>query len=171
MCEAPPSGAGVTATGQLPKDFKDFSRHAFGAHFAEVKVSQVTGEVRVTRMLGMYGAGRIINPLTARSQFIGGMTMGLSAALFEDSVMDARFGHVVNADLAGHHIKSHADVGDIQALWIDEFDAYFGPNGAKGIGELGIVGAPAAIGNAIHNATGKRLRAAVYAGQAGGLKP
>ena len=156
---APREGAGVTATGQLPKDFKDFSRHAFGAHFAEVKVSQVTGEVRVTRMLGMYGAGRIINPLTARSQFIGGMTMGLSAALFEDSVMDTRFGHVVNADLAGYHIASHADVGDIQASWIDEFDAYFGPTGAKGIGELGIVGVPAAIGNAIYNATGKRLRA------------
>ena len=155
---APREGAAVTASGQLPKDFKAFSRHAFGAHFAEVKVSDVTGEVRVTRMLGMYAAGRIINPLTARSQFIGGMTMGLSAALFEESVMDARFGHVVNADLAGYHIASHADVADIQAQWIDEFDAYFGPTGAKGIGELGIVGVPAAIGNAIFNATGQRLR-------------
>jgi xanthine dehydrogenase YagR molybdenum-binding subunit len=155
---APHEGASCTATGQLPKDFKSYSRHAFGAHFAEVRVSEVSGEVRVTRMLGMYAAGRIINPLTARSQFIGGMTMGLSAALFEDSQLDPRFGHVVNADLAGYHIASHADVPDIQAQWIDEFDPTFGPTGAKGIGELGIVGVPAAIGNAIHNATGRRLR-------------
>ena len=154
----PPEGAKLTATGQLPKDFKAYSRHAFGAHFAEVKVSEVTGEVRVTRLLGMYGAGRIINPLTARSQFIGGMTMGLSAALHEESVVDARFGHVVTHDLASYHIASHADVPAIQAEWIKEFDAFFGPTGAKGIGEIGIVGVPAAIGNAIYNATGKRLR-------------
>ena len=154
----PPEGAKLTATGQLPKDFKAHSRHAFGAHFAEVRVSDVTGEVRVTRLLGMYGAGRIINPLTARSQFIGGMTMGLSAALHEESVIDARFGHVVNHDLASYHIACHADVPDIRALWIEEFDPYFGPTGAKGIGEIGIVGVPAAIGNAIYNATGQRLR-------------
>ena len=155
---SPPEGAKLTASGKLPKDYKSYSRHAFGAQFAEVKVSDVTGEVRVTRMLGMFGAGRIINPITARSQFIGGMTMGLSAALFEESVIDPRFGHVVNNDLAGYHIAAHADVVDIRAKWIEEFDPYFGPTGAKGIGELGIVGVPAAIGNAIYNATGKRLR-------------
>ena len=105
----------------------------------------MTGEVRVTRMLGMYAAGRIINPLTARSQFIGGMTMGLSAALFEASHTDPRFGHVVNADLAGYHIAAHADVPDIRAIWIDEVDPWFGANGAKGIGELGIVGVPVAL--------------------------
>ena len=86
------------------------------------------------------------------------MTMGLSAALHEESVTDPRFGHVVNADLAGYHIASHADVQEIRAEWIDEFDPYFGPTGAKGIGELGIVGVPAAIGNAIYNAIGIRLR-------------
>ena len=155
---SPPEGAHSTATGKLPKDFKAFSRHAFGAHFAEVKVSSVTGEVRVTRLLGHYAAGRIINPLTATSQFIGGMTMGLGAALFEESVIDPRFGHVVNADLAGYHIAAHADVADIRARWIEEFDPCFGPTGAKGIGEIGIVGVPAAIGNAIYNATGLRLR-------------
>ena len=154
----PPEGAKLTATGKLPKDYKSFSRHAFGAQFAEVKVSEVTGEVRVTRLFGMFAAGRIINPITARSQFIGGMTMGLSAALFEESVIDPRFGHIVNNDLAGYHIAAHADVVDIRAKWIEEFDPYFGPTGAKGIGELGIVGVPAAIGNAIYNATGKRLR-------------
>ena len=154
----PPDGAKLTAAGKLPDDYKSYSRHAFGAHFAEVKVSAITGEVHVTRMLGVYCAGRIINPLTARSQLIGGMTMGISAALFEDSVIDPRFGHIVNADLAGYHIAAHADVVDIRARWLDEFDAYFGPTGAKGIGELGIVGVPAAISNAIYNATGKRLR-------------
>ena len=102
-------------------------------------MSAVTGEVRVMRLLGLFGAGRIINPLTARSQLIGGMTMGLSGALFEDSVIDPRFGNVVNNDLAGYHIAAHADVVDIRAKWIDEFDPYFGPTGAKGIGELGIV--------------------------------
>ncbi|MBU1360528.1 MAG: xanthine dehydrogenase family protein molybdopterin-binding subunit [Gammaproteobacteria bacterium] len=156
--DAPREGARATAAGRLPKDFKSRSRHAFGAHFAQVRVSAVTGEVHVARLFGMYAAGRIINPLTARSQFIGGMTMGLGAALHEESVIDPRFGHVVNADLAGYHIASHADVPDIQAEWIDEFDPYFGPTGAKGIGEIGIVGVPAAIGNAIFNATGKRLR-------------
>lgn len=155
----PRDGAQVKTGGKMPKDAKKFARHAFGAHFAEVRVSAVTGEVRVARMLGMYAAGRIINPRTARSQFIGGMTMGLGAALMEESTWDPRYGHVVNADLAGYHIASHADVPAIEAEWIDEFDPYFGPTGAKGIGELGIVGVPAAIGNAIYNATGARLRA------------
>lgn len=154
----PEEGASVTATGQRPRDFKKYSRHAFGAHFAEVKVSEVTGEVHVTRMLGMYAAGRIINPRTASSQFIGGMTMGISAALHEESYLDPRFGHVVNQDLAGYHIAAHADIPDIKARWIEEFDPMFGPTGAKGIGELPIVGVPAAVGNAIYNATGKRLR-------------
>jgi xanthine dehydrogenase YagR molybdenum-binding subunit len=148
---APREGAACSASGRLPKGYRDYARHAFGATFA--------GEVHVTRLLGMYAAGRIINPLTARSQFIGGLTMGLSAALFEESVLDPRFGHVVNADLAGYHLAAHADVPEIRASWIDEFDPWFGPTGAKGIGELGIVGVPAAIGNAIYNATGQRLRA------------
>ncbi len=156
--ENPPEGASLRSAGQRPKDFKKFSRHTFGAHFAEVKVSRVTGEVRVTRMLGVYAAGKIINPRTANSQFIGGMTMGISAALHEESYLDSRFGHFVNGDLAGYHIAAHADIPDIQARWVDEFDPYFGPTGAKGIGEVSIVGVPAAVGNAIYNATGKRLR-------------
>lgn len=154
----PPEGASVRAAGHRPKDFKKFSRHTFGAHFAEVKVSAVTGEVRVRRMLGVYAAGKIINPRTANSQFIGGMTMGISAALHEESYLDPRFGHVVNGDFAGYHIAAHADIADVRALWVEEFDPYFGPTGAKGIGEVSVVGVPAAIGNAIYNATGKRLR-------------
>lgn len=156
--DTPPEGAEMRGQHQVHKDAGKFSRHAFGAHFAEVGVSRVTGEIRVRRMLGVYAAGRIINPRTANSQFIGGMTMGISGALHEESVVDPRFGHVVNHSLADYHIAAHADVPDIQARWLDEFDPYYGPQGAKGIGEIGIVGVPAAIGNAIYNATGKRLR-------------
>lgn len=154
----PAEGASSTALGTRPSGFRKRGRASFGAHFAQVRVSAVTGEVRVDRMLGVFAAGRIVNPRTARSQLIGGMTMGLSAALFEESVIDPRFGHVVNHDLAGYHIAAHADVPDIEVEWIDEVDPWFGPTGAKGIGELGIVGSPAAVGNAIHNATGIRLR-------------
>lgn len=155
---SPSEGASAKATGTLPKGARGYSRHAFGATFCQTRVSEVTGEVRVDRMLGMYAAGRIINPRTARSQFIGSMTMGISSALHEEAYLDPRFGHVVNGDFAGYHIASHADIHDIEAGWIDEFDPWFGATGAKGIGEIGIVGVPAAVGNAIHNATGIRLR-------------
>ncbi|TRW97608.1 xanthine dehydrogenase family protein molybdopterin-binding subunit [Paracoccus sp. M683] len=156
--ETPAEGAHVVASSGPPKGYKNQSMHAYGAHFAEARVNTVTGEVRVPRMLGAYAAGQIINPVTARSQMIGGMTMGISAALHEESVTDPRFGHVVNADFAGYHIAAHADIGRLDAIWIDEFDEWFGPTGAKGIGEIGIVGVPAAVGNAIFNATGIRLR-------------
>ena len=156
--EQPPEGAEHTGRHLSPRGGGDFSRHAFGAHFAEVAVSRVTGEVRVRRMLGIYAAGRIINPRTAHSQFIGGMTMGISGALFEESVTDPRYGHVVNHSLADYHIAAHADIPDLQVRWLDEFDPTYGPQGAKGIGEIGVVGVPAAISNAIYNACGVRLR-------------
>lgn len=156
--DSPKEGASVTATGFAPRGARKKSRHSFGAHFCEVRVSEVTGEVRVSRMFGMFGAGKIINPRTARSQLIGGMTMGISAALMEEAYLDTRFGHVVNGDLAGYHIAAHADIQDVEAAWIEEFDPWFGSTGAKGIGELGIVGVPAALSNAIHNAAGIRLR-------------
>ena len=132
--------------------------YAFGAQFAEVRVDADTGEVRVSRMLGVFSVGRIVNPLTARSQLIGGMTMGLSMALHEIGVMDERFAHVVNHDLAGYHIASHADVADVDAAWLDESDPRVSPMGARGIGEIGIVGAAAAIANATYDATGIRVR-------------
>ena len=155
---APKEGARVKASGLAPRGGRKKSRHAFGAHFCQVRVSAVTGEVRVDRMRSAYAAGRIINPRTARSQFIGGATMGISAALFEEAYLDPRYGHVVNSDLAGYHIAAHADIRDIEAVWIDEFDPWYGRTGAKGIGELGIVGVPAAVGNAIYNAAGIRVR-------------
>ncbi|MBK3629887.1 molybdopterin-dependent oxidoreductase, partial [Streptomyces sp. MBT49] len=135
-----------------------FARHAFGAHFAEVSVDTVTGEVRVRRLLGVYAAGRILNPRTARSQFVGGMTMGLGMALTEGSTLDAAFGDFAESDLASYHVPAHADVPDVEAHWIEEDDPHLNPLGGKGIGEIGIVGTAAAVGNAVHHATGIRFR-------------
>ncbi len=139
-------------------DTERFAMHAFGAQFAEVRVRADSGEVRVPRLLGVFAVGRVVNPRTARSQFLGGMTMGLSMALFEESVLDARFGHIVNHDLAGYHIATNADVGAIEAHWVDEHDPYVNPLGTKGIGEIGIVGTAAAVANAAYHATGIRVR-------------
>lgn len=155
---APPVGAEVGAEMPEMPEQKQFAMHSFGAQFAEVRVRPETGEVRINRMLGVFSAGRIINPRTARSQFIGGMTMGLSMALHEESVMDLRHGHVMNHDLASYHIATHADVGDIDAIWLDEVDPQSNPMGSRGIGEIGIVGAAAAIANAVYHATGIRVR-------------
>ncbi len=113
-----------------------------------------TGEIRVPRMLGVFAVGRIINPVTARSQFIGGMTMGIGMALMEESIMDAEFGDYLNRDLAQYHVPSCADVRDIDAMWVEESDPHLNPMGSKGIGEIGIVGAAAAVGNAVAHACG-----------------
>jgi xanthine dehydrogenase YagR molybdenum-binding subunit len=154
----PPDGA--TADGDVPENpaADRYAMYAFGAQFAEARVHRDTGEIRVPRLLGVFAAGRIINPRTARSQFIGAMTMGLSMALHEQSVLDPRFGHVVNHDLAEYHIATCADVADIDATWLDEDDPHVNPMGSKGIGEIGIVGTAAAVANAVHHATGVRVR-------------
>jgi xanthine dehydrogenase YagR molybdenum-binding subunit len=132
--------------------------YAFGAQFAEIRVHADTGEIRVSRMLAVFDAGRIINPKTARSQFVGAMTMGVSMALHEQSVIDPQFGHVVNHDFAEYHIPVHADIAEIDAYWLDGHDPRANPMGSKGIGELGITGAAAAIANAVYHATGIRCR-------------
>lgn len=137
---------------------QEYALHSFGAQFAEVQVHADTGEIRVSRMLGVFSAGRIINPRTARSQFLGGMTMGLGMALHENSVMDPRFGMIVNHDFAEYHIPTNADVRNMEAVWLDEVDEHAGKLGARGIGEIGIVGAAAAIANAAYHATGIRVR-------------
>jgi xanthine dehydrogenase YagR molybdenum-binding subunit len=134
------------------------ARHAFGAQFVEARVDAVSGEVRVERMLGVFAVGRIINAKTARSQLIGGMTMGVGMALMEESLMDDRFGDFVNHDLADYHVPVCADVRSIDATWLDERDDDLNPMGSKGIGEIGIVGAAAAVANAVHHATGIRVR-------------
>jgi xanthine dehydrogenase YagR molybdenum-binding subunit len=136
----------------------ELSRHSFGAQFIEVRVDVDSAEVQVARALGVFAAGRIINPITARSQFIGGMTMGIGMALHEQSLLDPAFGDYVNHDFAGYHIPTCADIEQIEAIWIDEHDPRVNPLGAKGIGEIGIVGTAAAVANAVHHATGVRIR-------------
>ncbi|WP_250038106.1 xanthine dehydrogenase family protein molybdopterin-binding subunit [Paractinoplanes maris] len=145
------------STELVQKQEKD-GKHAFGAHFAEVRVDAVTGEVRVSRLFGMYAAGRILNPRTARSQFLGGMIMGMGMALHEEAVLDPAMGTWVNHDLAEYHVPAHADVESVEAEWLEEQDDQINPMGSKGIGEIGIVGSPAAILNAVWHATGVRVR-------------
>ncbi|MFG2932838.1 xanthine dehydrogenase family protein molybdopterin-binding subunit [Streptomyces achromogenes] len=132
-------------------------RHSYGAQFAEVAVDVTTGEVRVRRMLGIFAAGRIVNPLTARNQLLGGMVWGISMALHEEAARDRASGGVVGADLAGYHVATHADVPRIEADWIEDTDPD-DPVGIKGIGEIGTVGAAAAVANAVWHATGVRHR-------------
>jgi xanthine dehydrogenase YagR molybdenum-binding subunit len=154
----PAPGAEASAETPKPPSDQTFAQHSFGAQFAEVRVNAETGEARVVRMLGVFSAGRIINPRLARSQFIGGMTMGLSMALHEESVMDERLGQVVNHDFAGYHIATNADAANLEAAWLEEVDDRSTPMGSRGIGEIGIVGAAAAIANAVYHATGRRVR-------------
>jgi xanthine dehydrogenase YagR molybdenum-binding subunit len=135
-----------------------FAQQTFVAHFVEVGVDAVTGEIRLRRMLAVCAAGRILNPLAARSQIIGAMTMGAGAALMEDLVVDQRRGFFVNHDLAGYEVPVHADIPHQDVVFLDEIDPTVGPLKAKGLGELGITGVPAAIANAVYNATGVRVR-------------
>jgi xanthine dehydrogenase YagR molybdenum-binding subunit len=154
----PAGGLEATGEGGENPEAQRFAMYAFGAQFAEARVNRDTGEVRVPRLLGVFAAGRIMNAKTARSQFLGGMTMGLSMALHEESILDPRFGDYVNHDFAEYHIATNADVGTIDVTWIDEDDPHLNPMGAKGIGEIGIVGTAAAIANAVYHATGIRIR-------------
>jgi xanthine dehydrogenase YagR molybdenum-binding subunit len=150
---------GAETEAQAPEVTEDDrSRHSFGAQFAEVRINADTGEIRVSRMLGVFSVGRVINPMTARSQFIGGMTMGIGMALHERGVMDPRFGTIVNHDFADYHIPTCADIKDLDAIWLKEHVAPSGVRGARGLGEIGIVGAAAAIANAAYHATGVRAR-------------
>jgi xanthine dehydrogenase YagR molybdenum-binding subunit len=155
---SPSEGDRAEAAASDNPEAATYSMHAFGACFAEAWVDADSGEVRIPRMTGVFAAGRIINPKTARSQIIGGMTMGLGMALHEESRVDARFGHVQNHDFASYHIPANADAGQFDIAWIEEEDTHVNPMGSKGIGEIGIVGSPAAIANAVYHATGIRVR-------------
>jgi xanthine dehydrogenase YagR molybdenum-binding subunit len=152
--------SGIEAHGEIvPGDtLKKFSQQSYGAHFAEVGVDMDTGEVRLRRMLGVFTAGRILNEKTARSQAIGGMIFGVGAALTEAMTLDRRFGEFVNHDLAEYHVPVHADVPDVDAIFLPELDPAANPLKSKGIGELGICGAGASLANAIYNACGARIR-------------
>ncbi|WP_211172462.1 xanthine dehydrogenase family protein molybdopterin-binding subunit [Massilia forsythiae] len=140
-----------------PLETQHWSMHSFGAIFCEARVNAVTGEPRVTRLLGSYDCGRIINPKTATSQFRGGMIMGMGMALMEETQFDERNGRIMNPSLAEYHVPVHLDVPEIEVLWTDIPDPH-APMGAHGIGEIGITGTAAAIANAIYNACGKRVR-------------
>ena len=137
---------------------KRYVQQSFGAHFAEVHVDRYTGAVRLRRLLAVCGAGRILNPLTARSQVIGGMTMGIGAALMEEMTVDTRLGLFVNHDLAGYEVPVHSDVPHLDVVFIDEVDPTMSPLKAEGVGELGLSGVAPAIANAVYNATGVRVR-------------
>lgn len=137
---------------------KTYQQSTFGAHFVEVGVDAATAEIRVRRMLAVCAAGRILNPLSARSQVIGAMTMGVGAALMEELAVDTRAGFFVNHDLASYEVPVHADIPHQEVIFLDETDPISSPMKAKGVGELGLCGVGAAIANAIHNATGLRVR-------------
>jgi xanthine dehydrogenase YagR molybdenum-binding subunit len=154
-------GAGLDADGEIRpgRTLRDFSQQSYGAHFAEVGVDADTGEVRLRRMLGVFAAGRILNEKTARSQAIGGMIFGVGAALEEAMTLDPRFGsYFVNHDLAEYHVPVHADVPEVDAIFLAELDNKSNPLKSKGVGELGICGAGASLANAIYNACGARIR-------------
>jgi xanthine dehydrogenase YagR molybdenum-binding subunit len=135
-----------------------YSMHSFGAHFAEVRVDQDLGTIKVSRFVSAVGAGKIINAKTAISQLNGGVIAGIGMALMEETLTDTKLGRVLNADLAEYHVPVHADMPVIDAFFVEEEDFFINPVGAKGIGEISIVGVAAAIANAVYHATGKRVR-------------
>jgi xanthine dehydrogenase YagR molybdenum-binding subunit len=137
---------------------EEYSMYAFGATFAEVHVDPELGQIRVPRVVGAYAAGHILNPKTARSQFIGGLVWGISMAFLEATLIDPHTGRILNADLAEYHVPVNADIGDLDVIMIDEDDSQVNPIGVKGIGEIGITGIPAALANAVYHATGVRVR-------------
>ena len=131
---------------------------SFGAIFAEVQVDPDLGLVRVRRLVGAYDIGRVVNPKAAASQMSGGIIWGLGQALLEHTVTDRRYGRILTPNLSRYLVPVHADVPDIEILFVDGFDPHASEIGAKGIGEIGPIGVPGAIANAVYHATGKRIR-------------
>ncbi len=140
-----------------PFEMQKYSMGSYGAQFCELRVNDESGEIRVSRWVGSFDTGRILNPKTARSQFMGGITMGIGMALTEETFFDERAGRIVNPSLAEYHVPVNADVPKIEAYFLDIPDPHT-PMGARGIGEIGITGAAAAVANAVYHATGKRIR-------------
>lgn len=153
--------AEVVGTAKAARDPDVAAAHAMyshGAVFAEVKADPDLGQIRVTRLVGAFAAGRIINPRLVRSQYFGGMIWGMSFALQEEAIADRRTGRIMNADLAEYHLPVNADVQSLEAILVPEDDAYVNPLGVKGVGEIGITGTVGAIANAVWHATGVRVR-------------
>jgi xanthine dehydrogenase YagR molybdenum-binding subunit len=141
-----------------PLDQMRYSSYTHSAIFAEVRVDEELGQIRVTRIVNAVAAGKILNPKTARSQVLGGTVWGLSMALHEETFTDHNLGRFMNHNIAEYHVPVNADVHDIEVMFVEEHDDKTSPIGVKGLGEIGIVGTPAAIANAIYHATGKRIR-------------
>jgi xanthine dehydrogenase YagR molybdenum-binding subunit len=141
-----------------PREDRSHARNTHSAIFAEVKIDEQLGVIRVTRVVNAVAAGRILNAKTARSQIMGSVVGGVGMALHEETLIDHNLGRIVNADLAGYHMPANADVRDIEVIFVDEPDDLVNPLGIKGLGEIGIVGVAAAIANAVYHATGKRVR-------------
>jgi xanthine dehydrogenase YagR molybdenum-binding subunit len=139
-------------------DHESYSFHSWGVHFAKVLIDPEIGKVMVKRWVSVIDAGRILNLKTARNQICGGIVMGLGMALMEETVFDPQTGRIITRDLANYHVPVHADMPEIEVEFIDEPDAFISPLGARGIGEIGITGVPAAIANAVFHATGIRVR-------------
>jgi xanthine dehydrogenase YagR molybdenum-binding subunit len=149
---------GASADAAPGDEKKHYSMHAFGAVFVEVRVDELLGEIRVPRVVGVYGVGNLLNRKTACSQLMGGIVWGLSMALFEETLIDKRLGRAVNGNLAEYHVPTNADIGAIDVQVVEEDDPHVNPLGAKGIGEIGITGVAAAVANAVYHATGRRVR-------------
>jgi xanthine dehydrogenase YagR molybdenum-binding subunit len=137
---------------------KTHAQNVHSAIFAEVKVDEQLGIVRVTRVVNAVAAGRILNAKTAHSQIMGSVVWGIGMALHEETLYDHRFGRIMNANIAEYHVPVNADVHDITVIFVEEPDPIINPLGVKGLGEIGIVGVAAAIANAVYHATGKRIR-------------
>ncbi|HWE04571.1 MAG TPA: xanthine dehydrogenase family protein molybdopterin-binding subunit [Tepidisphaeraceae bacterium] len=156
--QAPSGAAEQLDDAGAKKPNAPFSMHAFGAQFAEVRIDPRVGEIRVSRFVGAFGAGRILNAKTARSQIMGGIVWGISMALHEATIYDSNRGKIVNDNLADYLVPVNADIPEIDCFFVEEKDEHVNPLGVKGIGELGVTGAAAAVANAVFHATGKRLR-------------
>jgi xanthine dehydrogenase YagR molybdenum-binding subunit len=163
-----PLGAIVARTGQAEvaaevkaeerPERERYSCHAFGADFVEVRVDEDLGTVRVARMVAAFAAGKIVNPKTARSQLMGGLVWAIGMALEEQTVRDRRTARVVTRDLVDYHVPVAADVPEVDVIFVDEVDPNVNELGVKGVGEIGLTGATAAIANAVFHATGRRIR-------------
>ncbi len=148
----------LTKQSQAGAERDKYSMYSFSIHFVRVAVNKMTGQVRVNRIVSVGDSGSIVSPKTARSQMVGGAVGGLGMALTEEAVVDHRYGRYINNNFADYHVPVHADVPDIDVIFIDKPDLHVNPMGAKGMGEIALIGFSAAVANAVFNATGKRIR-------------
>jgi xanthine dehydrogenase YagR molybdenum-binding subunit len=155
------TGEPIEAEGSAQRDphlAASYSMHSFGAVLAEVAVDPDVGTIRVRRIVGAYGIGKVVNPLLARSQCLGGMIGGIGMALMERTVLDPRDGRPVNAHMADYLMPVNLDIPQLEAHFVEEVDPHVNPLGVKGLGEIALVGTAPAIANAVYHATGKRVR-------------